>query len=193
MFFVLFVVFCVFSEWVLLFSTSLFAKKLGLHGYEMKTDGKIAQKAPSEDFEQKKKRLEKRHIGSTPGFTAPELLVLNDNDFFRNRNSFAVDVYSVGMTLLCFLAKSSPFLDMDYRNLSKYQESKAIKTQVRKEIIDPLVAKCWSDEELQELRELSLFDVVYRCLDFDPNTRITSAQALEMMQGSLARVRLEKK
>ncbi len=135
-------------------------------------------------MEAKKKRLNLRHIGSTPGFTAPELFDLNEMSYLSYRNSFAVDVYGAGMTVLSFLVKCTVFLDLDWKNLKRSDEIVAIKAQVSKERIESFLRKHWSASELDELNKLSLIDLVYQCIDFNPQTRITSSQALQMLKNT---------
>lgn len=160
-------------------STSAFITQLDRHGLEMKSSGKIAKKVVIPDLETKKKRVNARHIGSTPGFTAPELLVPDDALFFSCRNSFALDVYSAGMTILCFLIKRPTFLNLDFRNATRWDESDAIKKQVKKERIFTMIAECWSVNEMHELN--SLVDLVFQCIDFNHRTRISSSRALQTL------------
>ena len=121
-------------------------------------------------------------MGSTKGFTAPELFALDTAAFFAHRNSFAVDVYSAGITVLAFLFHTSHFLQFDYDNGTKWDEYQAIKKQIQRERIDKRLEACWSKVELQELRNLSLIELVHGCLDHNPNTRITVEQAIQLLQ-----------
>ena len=86
--------------------------------------------------------------------------------------------------MLTFLVKIPHFFVFDYRNGTRWDESQAIKTQVQPDRIKTFIAECWSESELLELNKLLLIDLVCKCLDFNPVTRITTHQAVALLQST---------
>ncbi len=126
--------------------------------------------------------MNKRHIGSSVGFTAPELLVLDSNAFHNHRNSFSVDVYAAGMCVLCFLVKCSTYLlDANHCYRYRYNESVEVSRQVSRQVITARIEKEWSIEEIAELDKLGLRQLVYMCVEQNPTKRISITEALTLL------------
>lgn len=170
---------------------SSFAQLLDQSGYGiMPVGGKLVERTPEVKMSMQQKRnakqkedieLDRRHIGCTPGFTAPELLDLDHSRYLHYRNSFAIDVFSAGMSILCFLVKRSYYLELNYASHKRSEERVAMKKQVQRKHIDSLIKKVWSADELNALHRLSIIELVYRCIDFNPETRISVNQALRIL------------
>jgi serine/threonine protein kinase len=122
-----------------------------------------------------------RHIGSTPGFTAPELLVPNQEHFLINRNSLACDMFAVGMSVLCFLVKSFVYHQNNLVYKSRKTEREEIKRIVQPAVINDKIRKTWSPDEYNELKTLGLIELVYKCLEHNPANRITAEEAIKLL------------
>ena len=127
----------------------------------------------------------KKHIGGTCGFVAPELLSADNDSFFFHLNNFACDMWSVGMTVVCFLVRRSWFFEHDSLADSVRSdrdiELKEIKCKVTKHNITQLMKEQWSVDELTQIEQLGVLHVLFQCLEFDPVVRITASNALKLL------------
>ncbi len=158
---------------------SVFAADLDQKGFVITQRGikrKCALTGPSDAD-----NVSDRHIGGTPGFTAPELLVPNQEMFLLHRNNLACDMFSVGMSILCFLVKSYIYHQNNSVYKSRKVEREEIKKLVQPKVIDKKIKKYWSKEEYNVLEKLGLINLLYKCLEHNPSNRITAAEALRLL------------
>jgi hypothetical protein len=90
-------------------------------------------------------------------------------------------MFAVGMSILCFLVKSFVYHHNNLVYKSRKTERDEIKRIVQPAIINEKIRKTWSTAEYNELKKLSLIELVYKCLDHNPAKRITAKEAIELL------------
>jgi len=129
--------------------------------------------------------------GGTRGFRAPEVLLKCQNQ------TVAIDIWSAGVMLLCILSTRYPFFATpdDLGSLAEIaaifgtQEVRSVALLLNRRVTfpsDPLdIPKvslknlCNSLTSRTEEMSDSVFDLLGRCLDLNPNTRITAEETLQ--------------
>jgi serine/threonine protein kinase len=133
-----------------------------------------------------KRELAERHLGGTPGFNAPELFLLGVDVFEKHYNDFACDVFSVGMSIACWLLRRSWFFEHDPHSSSilddKTIEAEQIRLKVTRPYIEEHLAKQWRPDEVKWFRELRLLEVLYKSIEHDPSKRITAREAKNILE-----------
>jgi len=129
--------------------------------------------------------------GGTRGFRAPEVLLKCQNQ------TVAIDIWSAGVMLLCILSTRYPFFATpdDLGSLAEIaaifgtQEVRSVALLLNRRVTFPsdpldipqvsLKNLCNSLTSRTEEMSDSVFDLLGRCLDLNPNTRITAEETLQ--------------
>ena len=171
---------------------SRFRAQLAMNGLvPIKVKGNIQKQnmiAMNKDYWEKE--VEKRHLGGTPGYIAPELITPDKEgkklyDEYFNKPS--CDVFVAGLIFYALLSKVPKIVKHRNENenkqlyKSKRKQYKLTIDECKPDKIKASIKQAWGPTKYDTLESRYLVHVCLGCLAIDPSTRLTAEEALALL------------